>query len=390
MLSTPYLCLLSLLTVVLLCRVVSAEAKPRARDLGIPFDGAPGKLNAITDVAGVEVGHETLIAGDGKIKVGSGPVRTGVTAVLPRGKNSTDPVMAGWFSLNGNGEMTGTTWIEESGFLEGPVMLTNTHSVGVVRDAVIAWYVKRAVDGKQPWLLPVVAETYDGWLNDINGFHVKEKHAFASLDSAKNAPVPEGNVGGGTGMTCFEFKGGIGTASRLLDKPNGGFTVGALVQANFGLRHQLRIGGVPVGEEIKEHAFRSRPETGSIIILIATDAPLLPHQLKRLARRASLGLARTGSVAGNGSGDIFLAFSTANPGAAKKDDAVALTMLPNERMNALFDATVQATEEAIINALVAAETMVGIDDHKVIALPHDRVKEILRKHNRLGKAKKDK
>jgi len=378
----------ALLSVILLAQVASAEDKPRARALGIPFDGAPGKLNAITDVSGVEVGHETLIQGDGKLKVGAGPVRTGVTAILPRGKKSTEPVMAGWHSLNGNGEMTGTTWIEESGFLEGPIMLTNSHSIGVVRDAVIAWYVKRSGESKQPWMLPVVAETYDGYLNDINGFHVKEKHAFAALDAAKDGPVTEGNVGGGTGMTCFEFKGGIGTASRVINKADGGYTVGVLVQANFGLRHQLRIAGIPVGEQIKEHAFRSRPETGSIIIAIATDAPLLPHQLKRLARRASLGLARTGSVAGNGSGDIFIAFSTANEGAAKKDETVSLKMLPNERMNALFDATVQAVEESIINAMVAAETMTGIDGHKAIALPHDRVKEILKKHDRLREGKK--
>ena len=390
MITTAHLGLLSLLAVVVLAQVATSQDKPRARDLRIPFDGKPGKLNAITDVAGVEVGHETLISGNGKLKVGTGPVRTGVTAILPRGKNSTDPVMAGWFSLNGNGEVTGTTWIEESGFLEGPVMLTNTHSVGVVRDAVIAWYVKRAEKGKQAWLLPVVAETFDGWLNDINGFHVKEKHAFAALDSAKTGPVREGNVGGGTGMTCFEFAGGIGTSSRLLGKADGGYTVGVLVQANFGSRHQLRIAGIPVGAEIKEHAFRSRPETGSIIILIATDAPLLPHQMKRLARRAALGLARTGSIAGNSSGDIFLAFSTANAGAAKQEDTVTLTMLPNERMNALFDATVQATEEAIINALVAAETRIGVDDRKVIALPHDRVKEILKKHSRLTELKSDK
>ena len=387
MTTTAKFRLFSLLAVVVFSPFATAGDKPRARDLGIPFDGKPGKLNAITDVAGVEVGHETLISGKGKLEVGSGPVRTGVTAILPRGKKSTDPVMAGFFSLNGNGEMTGTAWIEESGFLEGPVMLTNTHSVGVVRDAVIAWYVKRAEKGKQPWLLPVVAETFDGWLNDINGFHVKQKHAFAALDAAKTGTVREGNVGGGTGMTCFEFKGGIGTASRLVGKPDGGYTVGVLVQANFGSRHQMRIAGISVGEEIKENAFRSRPESGSIIILIATDAPLLPHQLKRLARRASLGLARTGSVAGNGSGDIFLAFSTANAGAARKEGTASLTMLPNERMNALFDATVQATEEAIINALVAAETMTGAQDRKVIALPHGRVKEILKKHKRLAPEK---
>jgi L-aminopeptidase/D-esterase-like protein len=359
-----------------------AQTKPRARDLGVPFEGAPGALNAITDVPGVEVGHATLIAGEGKLQVGRGPVRTGVTAVLPRGRNNQTPAFGAWFSLNGNGEMTGTTWLEDSGFLEGPVMITNTHSVGVVRDAVIDWLVKRAGQTAQAWGLPVVAETYDGWLNDINGFHVKPEHAFAALDGARSGPVAEGNVGGGVGMICFEFKGGIGTASRKLGERQGGYTVGALVQANFGLRPQLQIAGVPVGREISDGAFRSR-ENGSIIIVIATDAPLLPHQLKRLARRAAMGLARTGSTAGNGSGDIFIAFSTANPAAAAGQGTPSLTMLPNERMNPLFDATVQATEEAIINALVAAETMTGRDNHKVIALPHDRLREVLKQYHRL-------
>ena len=362
-----------------------AADRPRARDLGVPFEGTPGPLNAVTDVKGVEVGHATLIAGEGKLRVGTGPVRTGVTAVLPRGKDTYDPVFAGWFSLNGNGEMTGTTWVEESGFLEGPVLLTNTSSVGAVRDAVVKYYTRRSKQ-RQPWVMPVVAETYDGYLNDTHGFHVKEEHVFAALDSAKGGPVAEGNVGGGTGMTCFEFKGGIGTASRKLGEKQGGYTVGVLVQANFGQRHQLRVAGVPVGLEIPEGAFRER-ESGSIIILVATDAPLLAHQLKRLARRASLGLARTGSVAGNGSGDIFLAFATANPSAAKSDGIARLAMLPNERMNPLFEATVQATEEAIINALVAAETMTGRDGHKVLALPHDRVREVLKKYNRLGDVK---
>ncbi|OAI39993.1 aminopeptidase [Planctomycetaceae bacterium SCGC AG-212-D15] len=359
----------------------AADPRPRARDLGVPFPGTPAPLNAITDVKGVEVGHATLIAGDGALKVGKGPVRTGVTALLPRGRESADPVFAAWSTLNGNGEMTGTTWIDESGFLEGPVMLTNTSSVGVVRDAVVKFFTQRSKQ-QQPWLLPVVAETYDGYLSDTHGFHVKEKHAFEALEAARGGAVVEGNVGGGTGMTCFEFKGGIGTSSRLLTAKQGGFTVGVLVQANFGLRHQLQIAGVPVGKEIAEGKFREA-EAGSIIVLIATDAPLLPHQLKRLARRASLGLARTGSVAGNGSGDIFLAFSTANPGAARKDEAVALRMLPNERMNPLFEATVYATEEAIVNALVAAETMTGRDGHKVIALPHDRFREVLKKYQRL-------
>ncbi len=359
-----------------------AERKPRARDLEVPFDGTPGMLNAITDVAGVEVGHTTLIVGDGELRVGTGPVRTGVTAVLPRGRELTDPVFAGWFSLNGNGEMTGTTWIEESGFLEGPVMLTNTSSVGLVRDSVVKFYTQRS-QHQQAWLLPVVAETYDGYLNDTHGFHVEESHVFDALRAARGGPVAEGNVGGGTGMTCFEFKGGIGTSSRKLNMKQGGHSVGVLVQSNFGLRPQLQIAGVPVGREIPEGAYRSR-EAGSIIILIATDAPLLPHQLKRLARRASLGLARTGSVAGNGSGDIFLAFSTANGGAAKQENVNTVTMLTNEAMNPLFEATVQATEEAIINALVAAETMTGRDGHHVIALPHDRLREVLKKYQRLA------
>jgi D-aminopeptidase len=367
-----------------------SQAKPRARDLGIPFDGTPGLLNAITDVTGVEVGHTTLISGSGKLVVGSGPVRTGVTAILPRGKQSTDQVFAGWFSLNGNGEMTGTTWVEESGFLEGPVMITNTHSVGTVRDSVIAWRVEhgRPAESEYWWSLPVVAETYDGFLNDTNGFHVKKQHVFAALDTATVGSVPEGNVGGGTGMICYEFKGGIGTASRRILEKDGGYTVGVLVQCNCGSRDELRIAGVPVGREIPEarvwgSAGESGRDTGSIIIVVATDAPLLPHQLKRLARRASLGLARTGSYSGNGSGDIFIAFSTANPGAAQPAGVAKLEMFPNDRMDPIFQATVQATEEAIANGLVAAETMTGIDDHKVEAIPHDKLKEVLRKYNRL-------
>lgn len=365
---------------------LNQDKSPRARGLGIPLDGTPGPLNAITDVKGVEVGHTTLKSGAGKLKVGVGPIRTGVTAILPRGKKNTAPAFAGWFSLNGNGEVTGTTWIEESGFLEGPVVLTNTSSVGTARDAVVKWWIKQEKQ-LQPWVLPVVAETFDGYLNDTNGFHVKEQHVFDALDSAQAGPVPEGNVGGGTGMTCFEFAGGIGTASRQVAAPkNKGkvdgaadYVVGVLVQANFGLRPQLRVAGVPVGKEITEDAFRSR-EAGSIIIVVATDAPLLPHQLKRLARRASLGLARTGSVAGNGSGDIFLAFSTANENAARADKVAQLAMLPNDAMNPLFEATVQAVEEAILNALVTARTMIGRDDHKAIALPHDRLREVLKKY----------
>jgi L-aminopeptidase/D-esterase-like protein len=373
-----------------------AQSKPRARDLGVPFDGTPGPLDAITDVKGVEVGHTTLISGEGKLQVGVGPVRTGVTAVLPRGKQSAnDPVFGGWFSLNGNGEMTGTTWLEESGFLEGPIMITNTHSVGVVRDAVVAWRVKHGPPDASGywWSLPIVAETYDGFLNDINGFHVKANHAFEALDGAKPGPVTEGNVGGGTGMVCYGFKGGIGTASRKLDQNAGGYTVGVLVQANFGRRNQLRIAGVPVGTEITEGTRSSNvagpqnEDVGSIIIVVATDAPLISNQLKRLARRAALGVARTGSTSGDGSGDIFVAFSTANSGASKPGGPVQVTMLPNDRMNPIFEATVQATEEAIVNALIAAETMVGVDGHKVIALPHDRLKEVMQKYNRLAEPK---
>jgi len=384
------------LTIILaMAQLASSQTKPRARDLGIPFDGTPGPLNAITDVKGIEVGHTTLISGEGKLNVGVGPVRTGVTAIIPRGKQSSnDPVFAGWFSLNGNGEMTGTTWVEESGFLEGPIMITNTHSVGVVRDAVIAWRVKRGAPDASGywWSLPIVAETYDGYLNDINGFHVKPNHVFEALDSSKSGSVVEGNVGGGTGMICYGFKGGIGTASRKLDANAGGYTVGVLVQANFGRRNQLRIAGVPVGTEITEGTLSSneggpRDDVGSIIIVVATDAPLLAHQLKRLARRAALGVARTGSSSGNGSGDIFVAFSTANAGASKPEGTIQLTMLPNDRMNSLFEATVQATEEAIVNALVAAETMIGIDSHKVIALPHDRLKQVLKKYNRMTESK---
>jgi D-aminopeptidase len=367
-------------------------AKPRARDLGVPFDGTPGPLNAITDVAGVTVGHTTLISGEGKLQIGKGPVRTGVTAVLPRGKESmSNPVFAGWFTENGNGEMTGTTWVEESGFLEGPVMITNTHSVGVVRDSVIQWRVTHG----QPdptgywWSLPVVAETWDGWLNDINGFHVKPADAFHAIDSASSGPVTEGNVGGGTGMVCNEFKGGIGTSSRKLDAKFGGYTVGVLVQCNYGSRPNLRIAGVPVGKEIPDdRAYASitfnELDRGSIIVVVATDAPLLAHQLKRLARRVTLGLGRDGSISGNGSGDIFIAFSTGNPGAAFADHVMDLKMLPNEKIEPVFAATVQATEEAIINAMVAAETMTGIENHKVIALPHDRLRAVLKKYNRLN------
>jgi len=363
-----------------------AQSKPRARDLGIPFDGTPGANNAITDVKGVEVGQTTLISGEGKLVVGQGPVRTGVTAILPRGRSSKDDVFAAWFTLNGNGEMTGTTWVEDSGFLDGPVMINNTHSVGVVRDAVIAWKVKHGSADMEGywWSLPVVAETWDGYLNDINGFHVKPEDAWHALDTARSGPIDEGNVGGGTGMICNEFKGGIGTSSRMLDAKNGGYTIGVLVQCNYGSREQLRIAGINVGREISEHTVWQK-DVGSIIVVVATDAPLIPTQLKRIAKKVSLGLGRDGSYSGDGSGDIFIAFSTANPGSAGPQGLHQLTMLPNDSLDPIFLATVQATEEAVINAMVAAETMTGINNHTVIALPHDRVREVLAKHNRLAK-----
>ncbi len=373
-----------LMIAVLAATTCGEEHRPRARDLGIPFDGSPGPLNAITDVKGVEVGHTTLISGDANTPAGKGPIRTGVTAILPRGKSASEPVFAGVFSLNGNGELTGTHWIEESGYLEGPVMITNTHSVGVVRDAIIAYQVKQGLVGPSAnlWSLPVVAETWDGWLNDINGFHVKPEHVFSAWSGATAGPVAEGNVGGGTGMICYEFKGGIGTSSRQLNVHGRKWTIGVLVQANHGSRHQLLIAGVPVGREISHDSIR-KAETGSIIIIVATDAPLLPHQLKRIARRAALGLARTGSVSGNGSGDLFLAFSTAKAAIAKPGDIAKVEMLSNDDLSPFFEATVYATEEAIINALVAAETMTGMSNHRVLALPHDRLNTVLKKYNRL-------
>jgi D-aminopeptidase len=337
-------------------------------------------------VKGVEVGHTTLISGEGKLVVGEGPVRTGVTAVLPRGKTSRDAVFAAWFTLNGNGEMTGTTWVDDSGFLDGPVMITNTHSVGVVRDAVIAWKVKHGAPDMEGywWSLPVVAETWDGYLNDINGFHVKPEDAWHALDTAHSGPVEEGNVGGGTGMICNEFKGGIGTSSRVLERQAGGYTVGVLVQCNYGSRDHLRIAGINVGREISEHTIWHN-DVGSIIVVVATDAPLIPTQLKRVARKVSLGLGRDGSYSGDSSGDIFIAFSTANPGADGTNGVHQITMLPNDSLDPIFLATVQATEEAVVNAMVAAETMTGINNHTVIALPHDRLREVLAKHDRLVK-----
>jgi L-aminopeptidase/D-esterase-like protein len=382
--------------------------KPRERDLKLPIGGMPGALDAITDVAGVEVGHTTLISGSGKLVVGKGPVRTGVTVIHPRGKANSDPVFAAWFTLNGNGEMTGTTWVQESGLLEGPVAITNTHSVGVVRDAIIQWELSRK-NALQPWWLPVVAETYDGSLNDINGFHVKPDHVLAALDGASGGVPQEGAVGGGTGMVCHGFKGGIGTASRRLSAEQGGYTVGVLVQCNYGSRRELRIAGVPVGEEIPDlvgciangdppppDSPRRRcdalgsggaseaPEQGSIIVVVATDTPLLPHQLKRIATRVSLGIGRQGGFGGNSSGDIFIAFSTANARAWFNDHPVTdVKMLPNDRISPLFQATAQATEAAITNALLAAETTTGANDLRIYALPVDRLLLAMRKYGRL-------
>jgi D-aminopeptidase len=391
--KTHFLCALVLLVAFTALAREPIPAPPkieRARDLGIPFDGTPGKFNAITDVPGVEVGYTTLISGEGKLERGKGPIRTGVTAILPRGLSEmNDSVFAGYFSLNGNGEMTGTTWVEESGFLEGPIVLTNTHSVGVARDAVIAWRLAHGGPDAEgfAWSLPVVAETWDGWLNDVDGFHVKPEHVARAIETAHGGAIEEGSVGGGTGMICYEFKGGTGTASRIVaavadrgSSETKQYTIGVLVQANCGRRPQLTIRGIEIGKKIPGAVYQK--ETGSIIIVIATDAPLLPHQLKRLARRVSLGLARTGSVSGNGSGDLFIAFSTANPHAADSSPPTrTIETMPNDLMDPLFTATVEATEEAIINALVDNHDMTGRDGHKVPALPHDRLREIFKRAN---------
>jgi D-aminopeptidase len=366
----------------------AAQTAARARDLGVPFDGTPGPLDAITDVKGLEVGYRTLISGEGKLQVGVGPVRTGVTAIFPRGRKSVDPVFAGWFAENGNGEMTGALWVEESGFLYAPLMITNTHSVGVVRDTAISWQFKHAAPDSLDdwWSLPVVAETWDGYLNDINGFHVKPEDALAAIEDAHAGPIAEGNVGGGTGMICFEFKGGTGTSSRKLSEKYGGYTLGVLVQCNTSLHRYLRIAGVPVGREIRGQNIWEA-ETGSIIVVVATDAPLLPHQLKRLARRVPLALGRLGSVSGNGSGDIFIAFSTANAGAGREEKQALVATLSNSQMDELFEATVQATEEAVVNTLIAARTMTGVDNRTVNALPNDLLQEVLKKYNRLADVK---
>ena len=374
--------------------VVYAQ-KPRARDLGVLFNGTTGQFNAITDVKGVEVGYSTIISGSGKNIVGKGPVRTGVTAIFPRGKaNKFSPVFANWYSLNGNGEMTGTTWLTESGFLETPIMITNTNSVGVVRDAVLKWYVDTDwYKGEEWWYTyPVVAETYDGFLNDIYGFHVKEEHVLEAIENASTGKIAEGNVGGGTGMMCLGFKGGTGTSSRIVKIKGSSYTVGALVQANFGRKSSLTIAGVPVGKELMDtlnNELKLPPQSyrqegdGSIIVVVATDAPLLPHQLKRISNRVPIGIGNTGGIGTNGSGDIFIAFSTANPDAFQRFDFTKVDMLPNDLIDPLLEATVQAVEEAIINAMIAAETMEGINGNKSYALPHGLLVEVLKKYNRL-------
>lgn len=376
---------------------IASHAQQRARDYKIPFDGTPGAFNAITDVAGVTVGQTTIVKGDGPLVPGKGPVRTGVTAILPRGKEF-DPVFANWYALNGNGDMTGTHWITESGFLETPILITNTGSVGTVRDAAWQWMNKNKYYNafyKDYWYAyPVVAETYDGVFNDINGQHVTKEHVFHALDSARSGKVEEGGVGGGTGMMCYFFKGGIGTSSRIV-KTTDTYTVGVLVQCNHGSRGQLTIAGVPVGKELRDtlpFVIDGRPigtanspksENGSIIVVVATDAPLTPVQLKRIAQRVPLGITRTGGIGGNGSGDIFIAFSTANKKAFNIGENRQVTTFPNELMDALFEATIQATEEAIINALFGGKTTRGINDNTVYGIPKEAVVNILKNYNRI-------
>ncbi|RAJ37296.1 DmpA family aminopeptidase [Pedobacter cryoconitis] len=382
---------IQILAVLILFQTPAYAQRSRARDLGIPFTGIPGKFNAITDVKGVEVGYSTIISGQGKNVLGKGPVRTGVTAILPRGHHN-NPVFANWYSLNGNGEMTGTTWITESGFLETPIMITNSNSVGIVRETVLKWFIKTNWFKEDYWFAyPVVAETYDGILNDIYGFHVKEEHVYEALNTAKSGTVQEGNIGGGTGMMCLGFKGGTGTSSRVVKIGDSTYTVGVLVQSNFGAKQNLTIAGVPVGKELKDtmnYEIKSppasrKPGDGSIIVVVATDAPLLPHQLKRLAARVALGVGIVGGHGENGSGDIFIAFSTANPTAFKRNGLTKVEQLPNDLMDPLFGATIQSVEESVINAMVAAETMEGVNGNKAYGLPHDLVIDVLKKYNRI-------
>ncbi len=394
--SLKRLKVVNIIIAVMLLGTYGFSQKPRARDLGVPFDGSPGAFNAITDVAGVEVGYSTVISGEGLNVAGKGPVRTGVTAIFPRGKaRKFSPVYANWYSLNGNGEMTGTTWVTESGFLETPVMITNTNSVGVVRDAVLKWYVDTDWYKGEDWwyTYPVVGETYDGFLNDIYGFHVTEAHVLEAIENSSSGKIAEGNVGGGTGMMCLGFKGGTGTSSRVFTIGKETYSLGALVQANFGAKRNLTIAGVPVGRELKDtlnYEFKAAPQSrrqegdGSIIVIVATDVPLLPHQLKRIAQRIPLGIGIVGGRGSNGSGDIFLAFSTANEGAFNREETTQVESISNDQIMPVFEATVQAVEEAIINAMVAAETMEGINGNKAYALPHELLVKTLKKYNRLN------
>lgn len=378
--------------ILLLTSIQLFAQKPRARDLGVLFEGNTGTYNSITDVKGVSVGHSTIIVGDGQNKLGQGPIRTGVTAIFPSGKKKK-PLFANWYSLNGNGEMTGTTWITESGFLETPIMLTNTFSVGTVSQATLKWMVDTSwSEDDWWWAFPVVAETYDGFLNDIYGFHIKEKNVLEAINNISTTQVEEGNVGGGTGMMSFGFKSGIGTSSRILKFPDTTYTVGVLVQSNFGDRKRFRIDGVPVGEELKDTlniVFNAPPESkrkngdGSIIVVVATDVPLLPHQLRRVAQRVSIGIGKLGGIGANGSGDIFIAFSTANQDAYIREGKTTVETISNDWMNDVFEATIQAVEEAVINAMIAAETMEGNNGNKVYALPHEKLIEIMKKYNRI-------
>ena len=383
------------LILIILINIQSFAQKPRARDLGVPFNGITGENNSITDVKGVEVGYSTIISNEGTNIIGKGPVRTGVTAIFPRGKSKKfSPVFANWYSLNGNGEMTGTTWVTESGFLETPIMITNTNSVGVVRDAVLKWYVDTDWYKGEDWwyTYPVVGETYDGFLNDIYGFHVKEENVREAINNATGGRIDEGNVGGGTGMRCLGFKGGTGTSSRIIKIKNSNYTLGAIVQSNFGSKKNLTISGVPVGVELKDtlnSVYKGPPKSrikegdGSIIVVLATDAPFLPHQLKRISQRIPLGIGLVGGRGSNGSGDIFLSFSTANENAFNRDNTTTVKTFSNDLITPFFEATVQVVEEAIVNAMIAAETLEGINGNKVYALPHDLLIDVLKKYNRV-------
>jgi D-aminopeptidase len=349
--------------------------KTRGRGFGLAWPGTPGRFNAITDVTGVEVGVVTLIEGD--------DIRTGVTAILPRGRTKAHtPCSAGSFSFNGNGEMSGLAWIEEAGELQTPITITNTNSCGVTRDGTLQWLVKNKIGTGQDWGLPVAAETYDGDLNDINGFHVTAAHTMQALDNACGGAVELGSVGGGTGMITYDFKAGNGSASRLVEIDGETFTLGIFVQSNFGQREDFTVLGVPVGQHILHDKLRGKDQ-GSIIAIIATDAPLQPHQLKRLARRVPLGLARTGTIGSNSSGDIFLAFSTANESSFVRSGKCNVNYLANDSIDDLFRAVVEVTEEAVLDSMICNDTMVGRNGNRSIALPVEQMTEIMKRYGRL-------